>query len=150
MDVYGLLACRNFVRWVFVLPLWRGPRSRATASMKNALALALWCLCGIPHASSFAVPGTNALSTAHPPLQRSMVACMQEDEAPAPPPPPPPPVYPPPEPRGPDMFIPIFVATALGGYGLILVFDAAVNGFCVPFIGQCFGVPDTATGVWGS
>ena len=84
------------------------------------------------------------------PLQRLFEDILQDQATKGPPPPPPaPPVYPPPEPKGPDMFIPIFVATALGGYGLILVFDAAMNGFCVPFLGQCFGVADKGGG-WGS
>ena len=48
----------------------------------------------------------------------------------------------------PDLFIPIFVAVALGGYSLLLVFDAIQNGFCIPFVGTCFGV-EQQTG-WGS
>lgn len=49
---------------------------------------------------------------------------------------------------GPDLFIPIFVGTALIGYGLILAYDALVNGFCLPLTGVCWGI--TETGGWGS
>ena len=58
-----------------------------------------------------------------------------------------------------DNFIAIFVAVSLGGYGLILVIDAIINGVCLPTFlpgvstlfpnGACFGVAEQATG-WGS
>ena len=46
-----------------------------------------------------------------------------------------------------DYFIPVFVAVALGGYGLILALDAIQNGVCL--LGTCWGV-STAPTVWGS
>ena len=73
---------------------------------------------------------------------------MQADEPPLPtslPPPPPPP--PPPPTPAPDLFIPAFVTIALGGYGLILTFDAIQNGVCL--FGQCYGVASQPS-VWGS
>ena len=114
----------------------------------------------LPRASSFALSAAGIPTRSVSVLYRQQRPCyvsMQEDEEPARSPAEasqpserPPPVYPPPPPKSDDKFIPIFVATALGGYGLILVLDAAMNGFCVPFVGACFGMPEASSGVWGS
>ena len=117
-------------------------------------------LASLAHASAFVVPAALRHATfaaARAPVQRQVLSTMQQqdnepaaDAMPPRPDPPPPPVYDPPPPPSEDKFIPIFVAVALGGYGLILVVDALLNGFCVPFVGACFGVQQASPGVWGS
>ena len=78
------------------------------------------------------------------PISRAIMQ-IPEDELPPPIPQPPPPPPPPP-----DKFIPLFVTVALGGYGLILALDAAINGFCIPFVGACFGAAVQNSDPWGS
>ncbi len=34
-----------------------------------------------------------------------------------------------------DLFVPILVGVAFGGYALILLYDVATNGFCAPALG---------------
>ena len=55
----------------------------------------------------------------------------------------------PPKKKSDDKFIATFVAVALGGYSLLLVVDAIINGFCIPFVGNlgiCYGVQQLPTG----
>lgn len=49
------------------------------------------------------------------------------------------------EPQQDDLFIPIFVAVAFGGYAAIVALDYAVNGFCAPWLNGCV----SATSGWG-
>ena len=92
--------------------------------------LALFCVASgfspVPRVACRLAPGRRACHT----------VLMQDEPPPLdelPPPLPPPP--PPPRPSEPDLFIPIMVGVAFGGYALIILYDVLTNGICAPQFG---------------